>query len=99
LGDCLTVSRATSVYAHLDFINAAIVAAHADAGPTFCVGDCNADGQVTVDELIRMTAIALGSQPASACLAGDANHDGTVTVDEEIRAVHNALNGCAPISP
>ena len=65
------------------------------AGP--CVGDCNGNGQVTVDDLIRMVNIALGLQPLCAgeggagCLAGDANCDCQVTVDDIIRAVNNSL--------
>ena len=65
-----------------------------------CVGDCNGDGQVTVDDLIRMVNIALDISPLcpneqrNGCLAGDANCDCQVTVDEIIRAVQNALQGC-----
>jgi hypothetical protein len=62
-----------------------------------CVGDCNCDGQVTVDELITMVSIALGTVVEDACLTGDANGDGQITVDEIIVAVTNALNGCAPL--
>ena len=60
-----------------------------------CVGDCNGDGSVTVDEIITMVNIALGNAPVTACEAGDANHDGQITVDEILAAVNNALNGCS----
>ncbi len=69
------------------------------SGP--CVGDCSGDGTVTIDELIRMVNIALGSQPLCGgegglgCLAGDANCDCQITVDDIIRAVNNNLNGCS----
>jgi len=63
--------------------------------PVACVGDCNGDGSVTVNELILMVNIALGILPPSACPAGDANHDGNVTITEIIAAVNNALNGCS----
>ena len=66
-----------------------------------CVGDCTGDGQVTIDDLIRMVGIALGlrsvcgdDQGMGACLAGDANCDCQITVDEIIQAVNNSLNGC-----
>lgn len=59
-----------------------------------CVGDCNGDGQVTVDDILTMVNIALGNANISTCLAGDANHDGQITVDEILTAVDNALNGC-----
>ena len=59
-----------------------------------CVGDCNGDLQVTVDEILSMVNIALGNTSVSACEAGDANHDGEVTVNEILAAVNNALNSC-----
>lgn len=59
-----------------------------------CVGDCNGDSAVTVDEIITMVNIALGNQAVSNCLAGDGNNDGAITVDEIVTAVTNALNGC-----
>lgn len=68
------------------------------SGP--CVGDCNGNGEVTVDDLIKMVNIALGLQPLCAgeggggCLAGDANCDCQITVDDIIRAVNNSLDQC-----
>jgi hypothetical protein len=59
-----------------------------------CVGDCNRDYAVTVDETIMMTNIALGSIAITDCLRGDRNSDNMITVDEIIEAVNNALNGC-----
>ncbi|MGD9765682.1 MAG: choice-of-anchor Q domain-containing protein [Candidatus Binatia bacterium] len=64
------------------------------ATSTACVGDCNGDGVVTVDEIVLMINIALNLLPASACLSGDADQSGTITVDEIITAIDNALNGC-----
>jgi Matrixin len=68
--------------------------------PTFtpkpCVGDCNSDRHVTVDEILTMVNIALGNTAVTACEAGDANHDGQITVDEILTAVNNALSGCVP---
>lgn len=59
-----------------------------------CVGDCSGDGQVTVDELITGTNIALGLTPLSMCPVFDGNGDGVVTIDEILLAVNSALNGC-----
>jgi hypothetical protein len=61
-----------------------------------CVGDCNGDGEVTIEELVSMVTIALGLQPTSGCTAGDATGDGEITIEEIISAVNNALNGCPP---
>ncbi len=60
-----------------------------------CTGDCNADGEVTVDELVRGVNIALGSSPLEQCASFDTNGDGEVTVDELVRGVNGALAGCA----
>lgn len=59
-----------------------------------CVGDCNGDGSVTVDEIITGVNIALGIAPPSACPVFDTNGDRTVTVEEILQAVNNALSGC-----
>jgi hypothetical protein len=58
-----------------------------------CVGDCNGEGRVTVDELVRGVNLALGT-PTAECPAFDRNGDGLVTIDELVRAVNSALNGC-----
>jgi uncharacterized repeat protein (TIGR01451 family) len=59
-----------------------------------CVGDCNGDGRVTINELILGVNIALGQQPVSACPAFDRNLDQRVGVDELVAGVNSALRGC-----
>ena len=59
-----------------------------------CVGDCNGDGAVPVNELIQMVNIALGTADVLACTGCDANGDGMITVNEIVAGVNNALNGC-----
>ncbi|MCK6555503.1 dockerin type I repeat-containing protein [Candidatus Binatia bacterium] len=59
-----------------------------------CTGDCLGDGEVTVDDIIKMVNIANGTASLSECTAGDGNGDGEVTIDDIIVAVNNALNGC-----
>jgi hypothetical protein len=66
------------------------------AAATPCVGDCNNDGAVTVDELLETVNIALGAAPVTMCPEADFNHDGTVTIDEMLMAVNAALSGCTP---
>jgi hypothetical protein len=60
-----------------------------------CDGDCDGNGSVTIDELVRGIAIALAQRPVSSCLSMDQNADGEITVDELIHAVNRALDGCA----
>jgi hypothetical protein len=64
-----------------------------------CAGDCDGNNQVTINELLLMVNISLGSSDISLCPAGDVTGnggvpDGEITVDELIRAVNNALGTC-----
>jgi hypothetical protein len=63
-----------------------------------CPGDCNGDGAVTVDDLIKGVNIALGTTSIDACASFDTNGDGAVTINELIAAVNRALNGCATVT-
>ncbi len=65
---------------------------------TPCVGDCNGDGHVTVDENITLAAIALSNAGASACTAGVPS-GADVNVLLVTQAVKNALSGCASPPP
>ncbi len=62
--------------------------------PTDCVGDCNGDGRVAINELVLGVNIALGNAQVGACPAMDGNGDGSVRINELVTAVNNALNGC-----
>jgi hypothetical protein len=66
----------------------------ADPACQVCVGNCHGGGTVTVDDIITMVNIAMGSADISTCSAGDANSDHQITLDEILKAVSNALNGC-----
>lgn len=59
-----------------------------------CPGDCNGDGEVTVDELVVGVNIALGEATVDDCNAADRDRDGQVTVDEIVAAIDSALTGC-----
>lgn len=65
-----------------------------DPSPGGCSGDCDGNGGVTVDELVRGVNIALGTRVLAECAAFDGGGDGQVTVDELIAAVRAALEGC-----
>lgn len=64
-----------------------------------CAGDCDLDGQTTVEEIVRAVAIALGEASVAQCPAADANGDARVTVDEILLAVGAALQGCGGTDP
>ena len=59
-----------------------------------CVGDCDASGSVTVDELLIGLNVALGADGVDDCQAFEGRVDGAVTVDELVEGVQNALQGC-----
>jgi hypothetical protein len=69
--------------------------------PPPCVGDCNQDGMVTVDELITGAGIALGTSSTVECPTFNGTADGQVRVDTLVQAANNAIDGCpeAPVSP
>jgi hypothetical protein len=64
-----------------------------------CVGDCNENGSVGVNELIVGTNIALGEQPLDRCPSFDTNGSGGVQINELIQGTNSALNGCVAVGP
>jgi hypothetical protein len=67
--------------------------------PPICVGDCDGSGDVTVDEIVTLVNMALGSQTQlSACPHGipaDITDVSQIDVSVIVQAVNNALSGCA----
>jgi photosystem II stability/assembly factor-like uncharacterized protein len=61
-----------------------------------CGGDCNADGGATIDELVTLVNVALGTTSVVECGSGDTDGDGKISVDEIITAVDVVLDGCRP---
>jgi len=62
-------------------------------GASFCPGDCDGDGAVSIAELVQGVNLALGG--SAECAAFDVEGDGSVTVNELVAAVGAALNGCS----
>ena len=63
-----------------------------------CIGDCNGDRQVTVDELVTGVNIALDRTGMGECPLFDSNKDVRLTIDELVQGVNAALEGC-PVVP
>jgi hypothetical protein len=63
---------------------------------TPCVGDCNNDHMVLINELIIGVNMALTTQPITTCPAFNPNNDNQVLINELIQGVNNALTGCPP---
>ena len=62
--------------------------------PLSCVGDCDGNHTVQIQELILAVNIAVNGLPVQGCEEIDANLDGAAAVNELVAAVINALNGC-----
>ncbi len=69
------------------------------ATPTPCVGDCDGNGVISIDELVKAVNIALGTveleDEEQGCLAADGDGNGAVRIDELIAAVKGALGPCS----
>src|SRR5262245_43278030 len=63
-------------------------------GAPLCVGDCDGDGAVTVNELITGVGIVLGTMPLGECPALDPGGDAGVDVSRLVIAVNNTLGSC-----
>ncbi len=61
---------------------------------TPCVGDCNGDERVAIEELLTGVSIALGRMPVSECGNLDPQGAGTVGIAELVTATTYALDGC-----
>jgi hypothetical protein len=59
-----------------------------------CVGDCNSDGTVRVNELVTGVNIALEQLGVDRCAAFDQNRDLRVTVNEVVMATSFAIGSC-----
>jgi len=59
-----------------------------------CISDCDGDGTVSVDEVVKAVRVALGALDIRDCLAADSSGNGEVSVEELVQAVNDLLSGC-----
>jgi hypothetical protein len=59
-----------------------------------CVCDCNEDGIVTIDELVRCVERGLELIQPGDCPRADPNRNGKVEAHELVRGVDHFLNSC-----
>jgi hypothetical protein len=64
-----------------------------------CVGDCNGDGVVTINELIIGVLIDLGTIPFGSCPAFNCNAGVSTMIECLVSAVSHALMGCVVAPP
>ena len=58
-----------------------------------CVGDCDRDGRVGIDELVTGVNIALSTDTLASCTGFDANLDGGLQINELIGGVRSSVEG------
>ncbi len=63
-------------------------------GPGSCVGDCDGNGHVTVDEVVTGVSIALDITDLTRCPAFDCHGTGLVSVDCVLQAMDAAFDDC-----
>ena len=71
-----------------------LLGGHTATAASSCPGDCDSDGEVTVNELVLGVNIALDTAAIGQCPSFDSDASGEVTINEIIAAVGSALNGC-----
>lgn len=67
------------------------------AQPT-CVGDCDGDGFVAIEEVVTLVRVLLGESSLGLCVGADANEDGTVDVAEIVKAVRSLWRAVRPVA-
>lgn len=83
--------RALTMLASLAFLGGTT----SQAASGLCVGDCNGDCEVAINEILTAVNIALGTADPSSCLAFfDSGGPRIPEVPDLIAAVNSALNGC-----
>ena len=63
--------------------------------PPACTGDCDGDGEVAINELVRGVSIGLEAMDIGVCSAIDGDGDGEASIAELVTAVDRALYGCS----
>lgn len=66
---------------------------------TSCIGDCNNDCVISIDEVVRGVGISLGDHLLSTCPPFDRDFSGSLAVDEIVSSVSFALDGCPSRPP
>jgi hypothetical protein len=66
----------------------------ASRAPAACIGDCDGNGAVAINELVIGVNIGLGLAGVESCPAFDQDGDGTVDIGNVITGVGNGLEGC-----
>jgi hypothetical protein len=86
--------KTTSVRRHLALLFSLAALMCSERARAQCAGDCDADGKVTVDELILAVDMALAGAGTAMCSPADTNGNGELSIAELVAAVGKSVNGC-----
>jgi hypothetical protein len=64
----------------------------------FCIGDCDDDRHVQLNEILVLVSISMQNASIARCTAGNSSAEAVVSVDELIRVIRSALLAC-PTAP
>jgi hypothetical protein len=64
-----------------------------------CVGDCDGNGAVGINELVIGVNIALDLEPLATCMDFDSDHDDTLRIAELLGGVRSSIDGCRAPDP
>ena len=66
---------------------------------TACIGDCDGNDIVRVNEVLLLVSITLGRSEPTECSAGRGDVEEQIAIDDLVTAVTKLLHGCAPRTP
>lgn len=67
--------------------------------PVVCKGDCDGNGEITIDELLVGVHRVLGTNTFFRCPAFDSEEEAPFQIDDLVSAVNNAVIGCRASEP
>lgn len=74
-----------------------LLGAASDRAAAACVGDCNSNSAVVINELVTGVGLSLGSRNVATCRNFDPDDNQTVTVNELVQGVRSAIRGCPQV--
>jgi hypothetical protein len=87
-------SRRTDLGAVSGSLALLVVVATQAVAQDVCIGDCDGNGVVSINELLTGVNIALEREAIDGCRGFDTNADGNLQINELLGAVRSALQGC-----
>jgi hypothetical protein len=90
----VTCPRALTLPVRWSFLLGALTTCLAAPAVAVCAGDCNGNGTVAINELVRGVNIALGQAAVEMCPAIDTDGMGGASISELVAAVRAVFDGC-----